>query len=405
MKKILVSCAFFSAAILNTVPLPAKDLGGVQVAAFCQKHQPGSRALIVDDAGKETRENRAPNRAYGWRCRQTDGSLHAVQMDVACHEQRGLNSTAQSDPNDAYSWKCVQQQGGPAELVVAELPGNIVDHVSYRQTRAKLNVYRGERMVILSPFRFPEADVPAIVKNADTCAAVYAEFSGGAWPSNAHRNFPKMGSIALVEKTCGAGCGAGGQAEIAVAEFREAYRLIGDLKDPFTWQVGFYEFGRGGSSQANPNYPFSPALDPASGHDVIASAYPEFAMSVCYDRLGYNAERYQEKFRTHRYPRNQSVGEHARQFWESGLSFRVALSKDRKGYYRGWILSGLLYDLYRQFGAEITRRFLQELAAIAKAQGQAKNTAQVERNLIAAASSAGGEPMTNYLRQKWRIEG
>ena len=128
-------------------------------------------------------------------------------------------------------------------------------------------------------------------------------------------------------------------------------------------------------------------------------------MSVCYDRLGYNAERYQENFRTKRYPRNQSVGEHARQFWESGLSFRVALSKDRKGYYRGWILSGLLYDVYRQFGAETTKRFLQELAVIAKASGQAKDTAHVERNIIAAANAAGGGAMTNYLRQKWRIDG
>lgn len=403
MKYVHAILFFAGIALANSTALYAKDLGGIQVSAFCQKHYPGSRAIIVDDAGKETRQNRAPGRGYGWRCKQADGSLHAVQMDVACHEQRGQNSTPQGDPNDAYTWKCVQE-GTLPELVIAELSGNTVDHVSYGKTRSKLNIYRGNRMVILSPFLFPEADVPTIIRNADTCAAVYGEFSGRPWPFNAPREFPGLGSIALVEKTCGAGCGAGGKAEVTVSEFREAYKLIGDLKDPFTWQVAFYEFGRAGSSQASPSYPFSPELDPSRGHDVIASAYPEFAMSVCYDRLGYNAEHYQQVVRTKRYPRNQSVGEHARQFWESGLSFRVALSKDRKGYYRGWILSGLLYDLYRQFGAETTKRFLHELASIAKADGQAKDIAHVERNIIAAGNAAGGEALTNYLRQKWRME-
>lgn len=404
MKQVIITFLIAANVLANGISLYAKDLGGIQVSAFCLKHYPGSKAIIVDDAGNETRQNRAPGRGYGWRCRQTDGSLHAVQMDVACREQRGQNSAPQGDPNDAYAWKCVQE-GSLPELVVAEFPGNTIDHVSYGKTRSRLNVYRGNRMVILSPFLLPDADVPTVIKNADTCAAVYGEFSVRQWPFNAPREFPGLGSIALVEKTCGAGCGAGGKAEIAVSEFREAYRLVGDLKDPFTWQVGFYEFGRAGSSQASPSYPFSPALDPSRGHDVIASAFPEFAMSVCYDRLGYNAERYQEVVRTKRYPRNQSVGEHARQFWESGLSFRVALSKDRKGYYRGWILSGLLYDLYRQFGAGTTQRFLQELAAIAKADGQAKDIAHVERNIIAAGKAAGGEAMTNYLRVKWRIEG
>ena len=196
MKSFFVIFLILCTALTSRISLSAKDLGGIQVAAFCQKHLPGSKAVIVDDAGKETRQNRAPNRAYGWRCKQADGSLHAVQMDVACHEQRGLNSTAQSDPNDAYSWKCVQE-GNLPELVIAELPGNTIDHVSYRQARSRLNIYRGERMVILSPFKLPDADVPVIVRNADTCAAVYGEFSIGTWPFHAHKNFPGMGSIAL----------------------------------------------------------------------------------------------------------------------------------------------------------------------------------------------------------------
>ena len=51
MKSFFVIFLILCTALTSRISLSAKDLGGIQVAAFCQKHLPGSKAVIVDDAG------------------------------------------------------------------------------------------------------------------------------------------------------------------------------------------------------------------------------------------------------------------------------------------------------------------------------------------------------------------
>ena len=391
-------------ALIVFTPLLAEDYGGLNIARYCADAHPGSRAVIIDQEGKETKQAKGSQRAHGWRCVDNKGQQHSVPVGQICLQTYGVNATPVADANDAYSWKCVKKSG-PPDLIAEEIPGQTVRYTSYQKSTAKLNVYRGERMAILSPYKIPEADVRQIVGQADACATVYADLSVRNWPDGAVPDLQGLATIALVEKTCGAGCGAGGRAEIQVNEFRDAYRRVGNQKSPFTWQVGFYEFGRSGSSQKYPAYPFYPALDPSGGHHAIASAYPEFVMSVCFDKLGIDPAAYQKSYSTIGYPRNQHVTEHARQYWDSGLVFTEALSKDRGKYYRGWVLSGLLFDIYREFGYDTVKLLLRELATLGEKNGQVKTIGAVGVNLIKAAGVAGGDRLVNYLRQKWRIQG
>jgi hypothetical protein len=381
----------------------AEDYGGLNMARYCTDTYPGSRAAIVDATGKETREAKGPQRAYGWRCIEARGKQHDIPVGQLCVQSYGANAAPVADVNDAYSWKCVKK-GDLPELAPVEIPGQTVLYTSYGKSVANLNIYRGERMAILSPYKLPEADVPQIIRQADTCASVYADLSVRNWPYNSTPGLSGMASIGLVDKTCGAGCGAGGRAEIQVDEFRDAFKRTGNLKSAFTWQVGFYEFGRSGSSHQHPAYPFYAVLDPSKGHDFIASAFPEFAMSVCYDRLGITPAVYQNSYKSIGYPRNQHVTEHARQYWDSTLSFTEALSKDRKGYYRGWMLSGLLFDVYREFGYDTARQFMRQLAELAAKEGQVKSIAGVGQNILKAAQATGVDRLADYLRQKWRMQ-
>ena len=88
----------------------------------------------------------------------------------------------------------------------------------------------------------------------------------------------------------------------------------------------------------------------------------------------------------------------------STLSFTEALSKDRKGYYRGWMLSGLLFDVYREFGYDTARQFMRQLAELAAKEGQVKSIAGVGQNILKAAQATGIDRLADYLRQKWRLQ-
>ena len=54
-------------ALAAMAPLTAKNHGGVNLNAQCARQAPGSRAVMVDDANKVTKQNSEHNRAYSWR--------------------------------------------------------------------------------------------------------------------------------------------------------------------------------------------------------------------------------------------------------------------------------------------------------------------------------------------------
>ena len=387
-------------ALAAMAPLTAKNHGGVNLNAQCARQAPGSRAVMVDDANKVTKQNSAPNRAYSWRCQLKDGSLQSMNLNAACAAQHGATAKAEAfDKNDAYSWKCVSAEAPPPVIAA----GTLVDYKNYKGQNEKLYAYPGTRSVVLVPTPLSPAEAAAANRLIDSCSAVFADMSVSRWPYNTLPQFPGKSSVAVVKATCGAGCGAGGRAEIHIKEFNDAHKRMGSLENVLTWQVGYYELGRGGSSHKNPGFVFYPALDPSAGHDVVASAFPEFVMSVCVDRLGVTPAAYEQSYKTAGYPRGPGVVEYGRRYRETARSFTIALEKDFNGYYRGWALSSMLFDLYQKFGYERMKAFMGNLAAIATESGQVKSHAQVSKNLLEAARRTGGEAMVSYLRGTWRV--
>jgi hypothetical protein len=387
-------------ALAATTALTAKNHGGVNLNAQCARQTPGSRAVMVDDANKVTKQNSAPNRAYSWRCQLKDGSLQSMNLNAACAAQHGATAKAEAfDKNDAYSWKCIS----PDPVSPAIATGSMIDYKNYRGQTEKLYAYPGARSAVLLPVRLSPAEAPQVTRIIDSCSAVFADMSVRGWPSYSLPQFPGKSSVAVVKATCGAGCGAGGRAEIQINEFTEAQKRMGSITNALTWQVGYYELGRGGSNHKNPGFVFYPALDPSAGHDVVASAFPEFAMSVCVDRLGVTPAAYEQSNKTVGYPRGPGVVEFGRRFRATKFTFTEAYEKDRNGFYRGWALSSLLFDLYLKFGYDRMKIFMANLAAIATESGQVKSHVAVSKNLLEAARRTGGEAMVSYLRDSWRV--
>ncbi len=398
--KQILPALIMSMALQLTHSLAAKNHGGVNLNAQCARQVSGSRAVIVDDEGKVTKQNKAPNRAYAWRCQLKDGSLQSMNLKAACAAQHGSTVKAEVfDKDDAYSWKCVSPESAPAAIA----SGAPIEYKNYKGQTEKLYAYPGARSVVLLPYQLPAADAGAVTKLIDQCSAVYADLSVRNWPRNSLPQFPGKSSVAVVQATCGAGCGAGGRAEIQIKEFTDAEKRMGSFANTLTWQVGFYELGRGGSNHKNPGFVFYPALDPSTGHDVVASAFPEFAMSVCVDRLGVTPAAYEQSYKTVGYPRGPGVVEYGRRFRETQRTFTQGIEKDHNGYYRGWALSSMLFDLYQKFGYESAKTFMANLAAIAHESGQVRNHAGVSQNLLEAAKRTGGDAMVSYLRKTWRI--
>lgn len=393
MKNVLFGALAFSAAF-------AKNHGGVNLNAQCARQAPGSRAVIVDEANKVTKQNSAPNRAYNWRCQLRDGSLQSLNLNAACAAQHGVTAEAEVfDKNDAYSWKCISPDPAPPTIAA----GTLIDYKNYKGQTEKLYAYPGSRSVVLLPSTLSPAEAPQVIRLIDGCSAVFADMSVRGWPRHSLPQFPGKSSVAVVKATCGAGCGAGGRAEIQINEFSEAQKRMGAVTNVLTWQVGYYELGRGGSNHKNPGFAFFPALDPSAGHDVVASAFPEFAMSVCVDRLGVTPAAYEQSRKTVGYPRGPGVVEFGRRFRASKFTFTEAYEKDRNGFYRGWALSSLLFDLYLKFGYDRMKIFMSNLAAIAQESGQIRTHAAASKNLLEAAKRTGGEAMVSYLRENWRV--
>lgn len=398
MQKTLPALVLFS---LTAYPVFAKNFGGVNLNAQCARQAPGSRPVLADKNNKITKETKAAERAYGWRCVAKNGTLQSIDLNAACAAQHGSTVKAEAaDVNDAYSWKCVSAN----EVTPATASGSLLEYQNYKGQKEKLYAYSGARSVVLLPKAVSATDATRVTSMIDSCSAVYSDLSVRGWPSNSMPQAPGKPSVAVVQATCGAGCGAGGRAEIQIKEFAVAEERMGNLVNPLTWQVGFYELGRGGSSHKRPAFAVYPALDPSAGHDVVASAFPEFVMSVCIDRLGVTPAAYEQSHKTAGYPRGPGVTEFGRRFLASGLTFVQAYEKDRNGFYRGWALSSLLFDLYRKFGYERMKVFMANLANIAQQSGQVRTHAGVAKNLLEAAHLSGGDAMASYLKQTWRVQ-
>ncbi len=174
---------------------------------------------------------------------------------------------------------------------------------TFAGTRELMNVYEGDRVVFYSPEDLKAEQYSCILAHLDSCMEMYSAFAGGAYPLWSPEGFEGKGSVALVENTCGAGCGAGGRAEV-LKEYadRSVSRVGGDVSDPRGWQVSYYEMGRGGSSERFPMFPFYNAVQLFQDHDAIASGFPHFMAHACMHRRGVSYEDQEAHFRRWEHP-------------------------------------------------------------------------------------------------------
>ena len=298
---------------------------------------------------------------------------------------------------------------------------------TFAGTRELMNVYEGDRVVFYSPEDLEAEQYSCILVHLDSCMEMYSAFAGGgAYPHLwSPEGFAGKGSVALVENTCGAGCGTSGRAEV-LKEYadRSVSRVGSDVSDPRGWQVSYYEMGRGTF------FPFYPALQLGDhvGQDgfpqwvhAIGSGFPHFMAHACMHRRGVSYEDQKAHFRRweHHFPReNPPPHVFNSAYGALGLSFTEIVKRDNPeltldpsspqtpGGRRGvnHVFSMILTDLYREYGAPYVESYLEELTKM----GAADSAEAVERNMLDAALSAHyatnrGAGAVRRLQSVWRM--
>jgi hypothetical protein len=163
----------------------------------------------------------------------------------------------------------------------------VQNYTTFNGYSAAFYVWEGEKTILRSVRNFTPAEAETIVTNNDNCFALYQRFGQTTWPSNGTK-----GQLAVVpdNTTCGAGCGAAGQAEMSIAVF-DQWRGSKPNTDPYAWWVGYYEFGREGGRA----FPIYQKLDHFHGDSTepgerLTSAFPEYIWQRCLRNDGYNQD-------------------------------------------------------------------------------------------------------------------
>lgn len=371
------------------VAAPQESLGGLDLTLACrqQKATPSARAVLRD-----------PSDPYSWRCQSQGTDLGGIDATLACRRQHQRpDATAHvGDPERGDSWFC----SAPPSPSPPSTPGRFT-YTSWGNSTEHLHVTVGERVVLLLDEPHPPDQTATVIALLDACAAHYRTFSGDRWPTVPLEAHPEHASLAIVTSTCGAGCGAGGRAELTRAEHHDAVRRMQSFTSPLTWNVGLYELGRGGSSPARPAFPFYSALDPSPDHGVVASSFPEFMAAMCTEQAGVPIATQVTTHTERGYPRVPGPHAYVELFLAGDFSFEAALSAPQGKLDRNWALAALLYDLYRTHGNDFMQRLFDTLAACPAATSQK----DVVNNLVTAIEAAGGPPAREHAVKRWRLDG
>jgi len=328
----------------------------------------------------------------------------------------------------ASSWAEAGTSGAAAGCVESDRTATrhpAIWYDTFAGTRELLNVYEGDRVVFYSPEDLPTEQYSCILAHLDSCMEMYSAFAGGAYPLWSPEGFEGKGSVALVENTCGAGCGTSGRAEV-LKEFadRSVSRVGGDVSDPRGWQVSYYEMGRGTF------FPFYPALRlvdevgedgfPQWVHE-IGSGFPHFVAHACMHKRGVSYEDQEEHFRRweRHFPReNPPPHIFNSAYSDLDLSFTEIVVRDNPELTldpssppttegsRGvnHVFSMILTDLYREYGSPYLESYLEDLAKM----DAADSAEAVEQNMLDAARSAHyttnrGGGAVRRLQSVWRM--
>lgn len=181
--------------------------------------------------------------------------------------------------------------------VTATVPSNVVyqgvrSYTTYGSYTADFHVWVGDKTILRSLRLFTPAEAKTIVTHNDQCFALYQRYGQRTWPGTIDAEFGAKGQLALVPdgKSCGAGCGAGGHAEMTDQIF-DSWRGARTNTDPYAWWVGYYELGREGGRA----FPFFTKLDHYRGSSSVpgerlAGAFPEYIWQRCLRNVGFTQD-------------------------------------------------------------------------------------------------------------------
>jgi hypothetical protein len=349
----------------------------------------------------------APDAAYGWRC--VDRSGEALPFDFAevCRFRfRDAGAiAAPDDVHDARSWRCYGApllDGGTTSASVPAVQktiyrGVIPNYPNWVGGLESLNAWEGSRSVFLHPDLPPSSSATSIVTYLDSCTSLYHHMSRfptyPAYPNFVVRN---KTSVAVVSNTCGAGCGAGGKAEISASYDRYAICAQPFARTPLAWRhplaysIGTYELGRGVYA-----WPDKFALAP------LGAAFPEYVSNRCRRSLGITDAEMTDLAAT--YGEACSPDQYRERFLGTDLTFVEMMASGADppapGLDGGRVIMAVLYGLHETFGLGFMTRFFEA------AQQYADYSLSPEEVAERIATLAGEiEPATRAsLRSEWRF--
>jgi len=180
------------------------------------------------------------------------------------------------------------------------------------------------------------------------------------WVTHSSFGYNHKGSVALVDSTCGAGCGAGSKAEVLNSiiksdQTRTNYQT--DPSIPTFWWIALYELGRGSANfSAYKNLSFNP-----DNHHIVGASFPHLIANITLNDLGYTPD--------------EVFNEVKNSIYQFRNRYDIALSQGYK--FSDWftdengnslengpiestdVLAIALYEFYLQYGKEALKTFFE----------------------------------------------
>lgn len=333
-----------------------------------------------------------------------------------------LNDTKSSTPSfipDVVGTYTIQlvvsdKTGGTASSLVS-IHAEAENSISYRGQRNyttwsnytdTFHLWEGKKTILRSKKTLSSLDTQTIVNNLDYCFSLYQRYGQINWPTIWESEFPNKGQLSIVpdNTTCGAGCGAGGRAEMTVTTFESSRGNRRDI-DPYAWWVGVYEYGRQGGRA----FPIYQKLDHFKGDSTepggrLTSAFPEFIWQICLGDLGMSQELIQQRGQF-------SSVKYRTGFLASGQSYIQAIEPEFNDriipgsspeVWPSQLESAVLYYLRKNFGEPFIDTFFKKSMNT----NNPKNAQESACNIMAIARAADyskRDEIKNYLVTQWRF--
>lgn len=305
----------------------------------------------------------------------------------------------------------VNSSNSATAQVTATVPSNVAyqgvrSYTTYGSYTADFHVWVGDKTILRSLRLFTPAEAKTIVTHNDQCFALYQRYGQRTWPGTIDAEFGAKGQLALVPdgKSCGAGCGAGGRAEMTDQIF-DSWRGARTNTDPFAWWVGYYELGREGGRA----FPFFTKLDHYRGSSSVpgerlAGAFPEYIWQRCLRNVGftqdqllsrgpYAAQKYRQGFLASTATYLQAI---------DSATIDLVIPGSVPKVWPSHLITAVMYYLHESYGDTFMDGFFKQATARQDATSPHDSACNIMRSARAADPTKSAEIQT-YLVTQWRF--